>query len=133
MADNQSLSFEEVHQFVDSLFGGNLHAKRVLSLANATLGVIAGASLAVGAIGQGLALARGLSTKHATKQVDRLLSNIGIDIDDTLRRWVPYIVGARTSIPAPASMSPWTGPTSTATNKPRSCCPCSPRTAGRRR
>ena len=98
MPDNQSLSFEEIHQFVDSLLGGHLHAKRVLSLANATLGVIAGASLAVGAIGQGLALARGLSTKHATKQVDRLLSNAGIDIDDTLRRWVPYIVGARTSI-----------------------------------
>jgi hypothetical protein len=83
---------------VVGLFAGDLHAKRVLSLANATLGVITGASLAVSMIGQGLALARGLSTKHAIKQVDRLLSNEGIDVDAALRHWVRYMVGARTSI-----------------------------------
>lgn len=98
MADNQSVSFEDVHQFVDGLFAGDLHAKRVLSLANATLGVITSASLAVSTIGQGLALARGLSTKHAIKQVDRLLSNNGIDVDAALRHWVRYVVAARTSI-----------------------------------
>jgi len=37
MANSQSLSFEEVHEFVDGLFAGDLHAKRVLSLASATL------------------------------------------------------------------------------------------------
>ncbi|MGH7211244.1 MAG: IS4-like element ISAs18 family transposase, partial [Acetobacteraceae bacterium] len=57
------------------LFEGELHAKRVLSLANATLGAVRTTSLAVNTIGQGLALARGLTTKHAIKQVDRLLSN----------------------------------------------------------
>jgi hypothetical protein len=98
MADNQSVSFEDVHQFVDGLFAGDLHAKRVLSLANATLGVITSASLAVSTIGQGLALARGLSTKHAIKQVDRLLSNNGIDVDAALHHWVRYVVAARTSI-----------------------------------
>src|SRR5580700_9168146 len=72
---------------------GDLHAKRILSLTNATLGVIKTASLAVNTIGQGLALARGLVTKHAIKQVDRLLSNEGIDIDAALRHWVPYVVG----------------------------------------
>jgi len=49
-------------------------------MANATLGVLCSASLAVHAIGQGLAHARGLITKHAVKQVDRLLSNRGIDV-----------------------------------------------------
>ncbi len=39
-----------------------------------------GASLAVAMIGQALAQARGLATKHAIKQVDRLLSNNGIDV-----------------------------------------------------
>src|SRR5271166_5585149 len=81
MRRNQTLCFDEVHHFLDGLFDGDLHAKRVLSLTNATLGVIKTASLAVNAIGQGLALARGLVTKHAIKQVDRLLSNEGIDID----------------------------------------------------
>ena len=84
--------------FLTNLFDGDMHAKRVLSLANATLGVIKTASLAVNTIGQGLALARGLTTKHAIKQVDRLLSNDGIDIDAALRHWVPYVVGPRTRI-----------------------------------
>ncbi len=68
------------------------------SLAGATLGAIQSASLAVGLIGQGLALARGRLTKHAVKQVDRLLSNKGIDVDALLVHWVPYVVGRRDSI-----------------------------------
>ena len=59
---------------------------------------IQSASLAVGLIGQGLALARGRLTKHAVKQVDRLLSNQGIDVDALLVHWVPYVVGKRDSI-----------------------------------
>ena len=44
------------------------------SLAAATLGVMTGASLAVAMVGgQAPAQARGLVTKHAIKQVDRLL------------------------------------------------------------
>jgi hypothetical protein len=98
MQPTQTLCFTEVHRFLTSLFDGDMHAKRVLSLANATLGVVRTASLAVNTIGQGLALARGRMTKHAIKQVDRLLSNDGIDIDAALRHWVPYVVGSRSSI-----------------------------------
>jgi hypothetical protein len=98
MTGNQTLGFGEVHGFLAGLFEGELHAKRILSLANATLGVTKTASLAVNTIGQGLALARGRMTKHAIKQVDRLLSNPGIDVDAALRRWVPYVVGPRTAI-----------------------------------
>ena len=89
---------EQVYEFVDELLGESMHVKRIVSLANATLGVIQSASLAVNTIGLGLALARGLGTKHAIKQVDRLLSNPGIDVDEALVRWVPYVVGARPSI-----------------------------------
>src|SRR3981081_1556780 len=98
MTHKQTPCFGQVHRFLDGLFDGDLHAKRVLSLANATLGVISTASLAVNTIGQGLALARGRMTKHAVKQVDRLLSNPGIDVDAALRHWVPYVVGPRTTI-----------------------------------
>jgi hypothetical protein len=31
-----------------------------------------------------------LVTKHAVKQVDRLLSNDGIRVWDSFARWVPY-------------------------------------------
>ena len=66
---------EGVFAFVDEPLEGDLHSKRVLSLANATLGVMASASLAVAVVGRSLAQARGLSTRHAIKQVDRLLKN----------------------------------------------------------
>jgi len=98
MPTKKPLSFEGVHRFLKTLFAEDLHAKRVLSLAGATLGVIESASLAVAMIGQGLALARGRLTKHTIKQVNRLLSNPGIDVDALLVHWVPYVVGSRSSI-----------------------------------
>ena len=88
----------EVRGFIGGLYGPDLHAKRVDALAGATLGVMTGASLAVAMIGQALAQARGLVTKHAVKQVDRLLSNAGIDVWDSFARWVPQQVGARPDI-----------------------------------
>ncbi|MGH8590664.1 MAG: IS4 family transposase, partial [Gammaproteobacteria bacterium] len=42
--------------------------------------------------------ARGKLTKHAVKQVDRLLSNQGVAVWELFAHWVPYVVGARTSI-----------------------------------
>src|ERR1700704_6747255 len=93
----QQFSINQVRQVLGGVLGDDLHAKRVASLCDATLGVLRG-SLAVCTIGHGLAAARGLNSKHATKQVDRLLSNPNINLDDILTRWVPYIVGARSSI-----------------------------------
>jgi hypothetical protein len=89
---------EGVRGFIGELYGQDLHAKRVDALAGATLGVMAGASLAVAMIGQALAQARGLVTKHAVKQVDRLMSNQGIDVWDSFARWVPQQVGAQRDI-----------------------------------
>ena len=94
----QRFSINQVKQVLGGVLGHDLHAKRVGSLSDATLGVLRSGSLAICTIGQGLAAARGLNPKHATKQVDRLLSNPKIDVDDILARWVPYIVGARRSI-----------------------------------
>ena len=106
MKPDQTLGFDGIHRFLDGLLGSDMHAKRVLSLTNATLGVAGTASLAVHTIGQGLALARGLVTKHAVKQVDRLLSNDGIDIDAILPHWVRHAVGSRCDIKAAMD---WTG------------------------
>lgn len=46
-----------VHEFVSSIFDADLHAKRVASLADATVGALEGAQLAVGALGRALAVA----------------------------------------------------------------------------
>ena len=98
MAKRTALTCKQVHRFVDTVFDGDIHAKRVLSLAHATLGVMESASLAIHTIGQGLAQARGLKPKHAIKQVDRLLSNQGIEVWEYFNYWVPYVVGARERI-----------------------------------
>ncbi len=81
---------EDVRGFIGGLYWHDLHAKRIDALAGATFGVMAGASLAVAMIGQALAQARGLVTKHAVKQVDRLMSNAGIDV------WDSFALGAAT-------------------------------------
>jgi hypothetical protein len=95
---NRATEFKYTHNFIEALFAEDMHAKRVYSLANATLGVMTSASLAVSTIGHGLALARKGLSKHAIKQVDRLLSNPAIDVKELFARWVPYVLGARESI-----------------------------------
>ena len=90
--------FDFVHDFLSRVFSGDLHAKRVLSLANGALGVMSGAALAVSLIGQALATARGLLAKSAIKQVDRLLSNAGVVPWDLLASWVREVVDERREI-----------------------------------
>src|SRR3954471_4370372 len=90
------MQFQDVRSFLDSVLSEDIHAKRVDSLANAALGVMTGASLAVAMIGRSLAQA--LLPKHAIKQVDRLLSNPGIEAWDVFATWVPEMVGSRTDI-----------------------------------
>ena len=89
------LKNEDVEQFVEDIFGESLHAKRVLALASGVLGVTHAASLAVSAIGRGLAEAKGLIPKHAIKQVDRLLSNKALDLDELLPLWVSFVIAER--------------------------------------
>jgi hypothetical protein len=48
--------------------------------------LLTAASLAVAMIGHALAQARGLATKHAVKQVDRLLSNDSVNVWDSFAR-----------------------------------------------
>jgi hypothetical protein len=86
---------EQVLAFLTGLYGEDVHAMRILSLSHATLGVIHSASLSVHAIGHALAWARGKKDKHGIKQVDRMLSNDGIDVWRLKARWVPFVLGAR--------------------------------------
>src|SRR4051794_23247862 len=101
MIDGQKrgfMQFQDVRAFLDSILDEDIHTKRVDSLANATLGVMTGASLGVAIIGKSLAQARGLLPKHAIKQVDRLLSNRKLEAWDIFATWVPELVGSRTDL-----------------------------------
>src|SRR4051812_38773720 len=92
------MQVKNVRNFLDSVLDEDIHTKRIASLANATLGVMTGASLGVAVIGKSLAQARGLLPKHAVKQVDRLLSNPRLEAWDVFASWVPEMVGPRTDI-----------------------------------
>jgi hypothetical protein len=94
----RTVSSPEVHLLVDELFSSELHAKRVLSLSNATVGVIQAGTLAIRAIGHGLALAKQLKWKHTIKQVDRLIGSPAVDPWELAARWVPFVIGARTEV-----------------------------------
>jgi hypothetical protein len=45
---------KDIRGFIEGVYGHDLHAKRIASLAGATLGVMTSASLAVAMIGQAL-------------------------------------------------------------------------------
>ena len=84
-------------------------AKRFEAVTKKTLGSVYGAVLTltsaragIAHIGRGLAQARGLSPKHAIKQVDRLFSNELLSVED----WLATVSGSRTA------WSHWTGQSS---------------------
>ena len=73
-----SLKALELKPFAQQSFP-ELHSNQQSSLSDAVGGVIESNSLMVTKIGEGLAKLKGLKSKHAIKQVDRLLSNDNFD------------------------------------------------------
>lgn len=82
----------KINDFISDSFEDTLHAKRVVSLANAVQGTIHSCSLAIHAIGSGLAQVNGINRKYAIKQVDRLLSNKKLDVQELLDYWLKFII-----------------------------------------
>lgn len=83
---------------VEDIFGPSLHAKRVESLGNGVAGVLRAAVLSVHAIGQAYAELNRTSPKSAINQMQRLLSNEGIELDVLQRRWVEHVIGDHSSV-----------------------------------
>jgi Transposase DDE domain len=89
---------QNVFALVERIFQDDLHAKTVLSLSTGVVGVLHAALLGIHAIGRGLAAAKGLNSKHATKQIDRLLSNGKVHIWRLFPSWIHFVVGPRTDL-----------------------------------
>ena len=93
-----------VRNFLGGIYRPDLHAKRINALSAATLGVMTGASPAVAAIGQALALARGLTTKHCPATIKMVIvlphpgmlpSGLGIASPGCSRRRATLSIGSR--------------------------------------
>jgi len=98
MTTTNQINILDIDSAITHTFGKELHYKRKLSLSYAALGVLESESLILHKIGAGMAEARGVDKKHATKQVDRLLSNPAYDIWDLSNIWVPHIIGCKKEI-----------------------------------
>jgi len=86
------------HQLVEELFADDLHARRVLSLANGVTGVLRAATLSVHAIGEGYAEVARTKPRFGVKQVDRFLSNTAIDVARLTPSWAKFVIGVRKEI-----------------------------------
>ncbi len=75
---------------VSRAFDDELHAKLETSVTNGVVGVLEASSLALSLIGAGLASSQGLDTKHAVKQVDRLLSSRNLQLEQLDLPWVHF-------------------------------------------
>lgn len=98
MNQTTTLDLPLIREQVSKIVNGKMHAKRESSLANAAMGLLNSDSLRIHAMGEGLAKALGLDKKHATKQIDRLLSNKKLKSWDIAEYWVPYLIGERKRI-----------------------------------
>lgn len=87
-----------VADLVASAFAGELHSKLERSIASGVVGVMEAGALGVSLIGHGLAVASGLDTKQAVKQVDRLLSNRNLQLEQLDLPWTRFVLGARREV-----------------------------------
>lgn len=94
----RTLGVKYTKGFLDALFGQEMHAARVQSLANGVVGVLMAAMLSIAAIGAAYAKLKGIKAKSGIKQIDRLLSNGGVDVEAIQKDWVKFVVGVRKQI-----------------------------------
>src|SRR5579872_893613 len=94
----KTLGVKYTKGFLDALFGQEMHAARVQSLANGVAGVLAAAVLSIAAIGLAYAKLAGTKAKSGIKQIDRLLSNSGVDVEAIQKDWVTFVVAVRKQI-----------------------------------
>ena len=93
-----TLGVKHTGAFLNALFGRDMHAARVESLANGVVGVLTAAVVSIHAIGQAYAMVAGIKAKSGVKQIDRLLSNRGVNVAEIQREWVKFVIGVRKQV-----------------------------------
>lgn len=97
-ARRQVFGLEHTRQVVTEIFGEQLHLATVRSLANGVCGALNATLASTAAIGRAYAELAGIRDKSGIKQVDRLLSNDGVELPEVMALWVKHVVGDTPSI-----------------------------------
>lgn len=92
------LSFNRVSDYVETVFGSAVHAKRRLSVTNAVFGIIMGAQLSITSVGRMYASVLGKTPKHAIKQTDRLVGNHLLNADWATECFARWLCASRPSL-----------------------------------
>lgn len=73
----------------------NLHKKRRESLANYAVGAMQAVDASISIMGAAYAAVAGITPKAGVKQVDRYLSNKGIQVEKLTPQWASFVLGGR--------------------------------------
>lgn len=76
----------------------DIHAARLDSMARYSTAIMRGVRASVAAVGAAYAEMEELQPKHGIKQVDRFLSNKGIDVDALTPAFVTFVLGGRPAV-----------------------------------
>lgn len=88
---------EGVRRMLATVFE-DLHAARLDSMARYSTAIMHAARASIAAIGAAYAELEELKPKHGIKQVDRFLSNKGIDVAGLTPHWVRFVLGGRPDV-----------------------------------
>lgn len=95
----RTLRIEHVREFTRVLFAEvEVHAKRIESLANGVGGALTATMFTIHTIGQAYAAMAQIEATSGVKQVDRLLSNVGVDLAKLFPAWIQFVLGARSEL-----------------------------------
>lgn len=74
----------------------SIHKKRRESLANYAVGAMQAVDSSISIMGAAYAAIAGITPKAGVKQVDRYLSNKGIQVEELTPQWASFVLGGRT-------------------------------------
>ena len=91
------IGLDGTRQMLDSIFE-DVHSQRLDSLANSVVGTMQATRVAIHAIGAAYAEVAEIKPRHGVKQVDRFLSNRGIDVEAMTSAWASFVLGGRQEV-----------------------------------
>lgn len=93
------ISIENIFSYTGRIFDTDLHLARLKSISSSVGALLQADTLAIAAIGRALGEVQGIKAKSGIKQIDRLLSSNGFDLEQYFfKKWVRYLVGQREKI-----------------------------------